>query len=83
MCINGSLEEEQAGCAGIKRDGDCHQHTLTGSKHATYWTEAHASRYIGKSDPVQVAPVAWVGNDTGETDVRAIFIAIEMSNNAH
>ena len=58
MCINGSMEEDQAGCAGIKRDGDCHQHALTGGKHAADWTEAYAARYVGERDPVQVALIA-------------------------
>jgi hypothetical protein len=81
--INWSSEKEQALRAGIERDRDRHQHTLTCGKDATHWTEANVPRHIRECRPVQITLVARPGKYACETDKLPVFLTVEMPYDTH
>jgi hypothetical protein len=83
MRINRSLENEETWCAGGEWHSDCYQCTLTRSEDTARGAEADVSGDVGGGRPVQVTLIARPGKHTRETDVCAIFLAVEVSNNAH
>lgn len=76
-------EDEQAGSAGGKGNGDRDQHALTGGENSTRRAESNIPRNIGGGEPVQVALIACVGKHAREADVGSVALAVEMSHNAH
>lgn len=83
MGVDGTLENEEAGCAGIERHGNCYQHALARGNTSAYRAEAYTPWNIRGGRPVEIALGIRSREHPGEANVCSILLAIQVSDKAH